>query len=104
MWLEIKIIFFLIIKFSFYANNTLFSEVKDAYHQKYIDGNIGKITWEQARKNHNGSVNDHIPNDKGPLSPEVTSKLPPLEVTPEEAALIGYMPFRDDYNRVRSKF
>jgi hypothetical protein len=30
----------------------------------------------------------------------LTARLPPLDVTPDEAALLGYMPHRDDFERV----
>lgn len=39
--------------------------------------------------------------DTGPLSPSLTSRLPPLDVTVEEAAQLGYMPLRDDFERVK---
>ncbi|KRT86611.1 hypothetical protein AMK59_905, partial [Oryctes borbonicus] len=44
-------------------------------------------------------LHDHTHEDKGPLSPEVTSRLPPLDASPEEARQLGYMPHRDDYER-----
>lgn len=43
---------------------------------------------------------DHVPEDNGPLSPLVISRLPPLDITLEEAQLLGYKPHRDDYERV----
>lgn len=77
--------------------------MKEEYVSRFIDGNIGKATWDEARKNQS-ILNDHIPEDQGPLAPEVTSRLPPLDCTPEEADLIGYMSYRDDYVRVRFLF
>lgn len=43
---------------------------------------------------------DQTKSDHGPLSPDLTSKLPPLDITPEEATQLGYMPQRDDFERV----
>ncbi|KAJ8935420.1 hypothetical protein NQ314_012840 [Rhamnusium bicolor] len=65
---------------------------------RYLDGNIGKATWAQLA-NHRPMLVDHVPKDEGPLSPTVTARLPPLDVTLEEARLLGYKPHRDDYER-----
>lgn len=77
----------------------MYVEVKEEYIARYLEGNIGKATWAQLT-NHRPVLVDHVPNDDGPLSPSVTSRLPPLEVTLEEARLLGYKPHRDDYERV----
>ena len=34
----------------------------------------------------------------GPLSPTLTQKLPPINLAPTEAIMLGYMPNRDDYD------
>ncbi|KAG5865089.1 hypothetical protein JTB14_028193 [Gonioctena quinquepunctata] len=73
-------------------------EVKEEYIARYLDGNIGIATWAQLA-NHRQVLVDHVPEDEGPLSPTVTSRLPPLDVTLEEARLLGYKPHRDDYER-----
>lgn len=73
--------------------------MKEKYISRYLDGNIGKATWGSV-KDSRPILHDHIPNDRGPLSPEITSRLPPLDCTPEEAAQLGYMSHRDDYERV----
>ncbi|XP_019881745.1 transcriptional adapter 2B [Aethina tumida] len=73
-------------------------EVKEEYISRYLEGNIGKATWA-ALENHKPILYDHVPEDNGPLSPSVTARLPPLEITPEEARLLGYKPYRDDYER-----
>ncbi|CAH0550020.1 unnamed protein product, partial [Brassicogethes aeneus] len=73
-------------------------EVRDEYISRYLEGNIGKATWAEL-ENHRPILYDHVPEDSGPLSPVATSRLPPLEVTPEEARLLGYKPHRDDYER-----
>lgn len=76
-----------------------FSEVKEEYIARYLDGNIGKATLASVTANQL-TLTDHVSEDDGPLSPSVTSRLPPLDVTLEEARLLGYKPHRDDYERV----
>ncbi|KAJ8926045.1 hypothetical protein NQ315_009900 [Exocentrus adspersus] len=73
-------------------------EVKEECISRYLEGNIGKATWGPLA-NHRPVLVDHVPNDTGPLSPAVTSNLPPLDATLEEARLLGYKPHRDDYER-----
>ncbi|KAK9737464.1 Zinc finger, ZZ type [Popillia japonica] len=73
-------------------------EVKEEYTLRYLDGNIGKATWNEIG-DCRPILHDHTHEDKGPLSPEVTCRLPPLDATPEEARQLGYMPHRDDYER-----
>jgi transcriptional adapter 2-beta len=73
-------------------------EVRDEYISRYLDGNIGKATWAESRDRQPMLI-DHVPEDNGPLSPLVISRLPPLDATPEEAQLLGYKPHRDDYER-----
>ena len=47
---------------------------------------------------------DHtLPNANAPLSPSITSRLPPLAIQPEETLELGYMPQRDDFERVRNE-
>ncbi|XP_056640082.1 transcriptional adapter 2B [Diorhabda sublineata] len=73
-------------------------EVKEEYIARYLDGNIGKATLASVTANKPALI-DHVTEDDGPLSPSVTAKLPPLDVTLEEARLLGYKPHRDDYER-----
>ncbi|KAF5308179.1 hypothetical protein FQR65_LT06359 [Abscondita terminalis] len=73
-------------------------EVRDEYVSRYLDGNIGKATWAEIA-NRRPIITDQTPEDRGPLSPLVTARLPPLDVTPEEARQLGYMSHRDDYDR-----
>lgn len=40
--------------------------------------------------------------DEGPLGPSAVSRLPHLAVTVDEASQLGYMPNRDDFERVSS--
>lgn len=87
-----------------------FLEAKEQYIARYLEGNIGKYTWppRQRRSSSSSSTSEcYTPNltdqttsaDHGPLSPDLTSKLPPLDITPEEAQQLGYMPQRDDFER-----
>lgn len=73
-------------------------EVKEAYISRYFDGTIGKVTWNEIG-DCRPVLPEHTQQDRGPLSPEVTSKLPPLDATPEEARQLGYMSHRDDFER-----
>ncbi|XP_066589963.1 transcriptional adapter 2B isoform X2 [Prorops nasuta] len=72
-------------------------EAKEEYIARYLDGNIGKHTWPSVEV-YNPNITDQTTSDHGPLSPDITSKLPPLDITPEEAAELGYMPQRDDFD------
>ncbi|EFA06279.1 transcriptional adapter 2B [Tribolium castaneum] len=73
-------------------------EVRDEYISRYLDGNIGKATWAESRDRQPMLI-DHVPEDNGPLSPAVIARLPPLDITLEEAQLLGYKPHRDDFER-----
>ena len=56
---------------------------------------MGKHTWREQLR---GFAIDHTQSsDRGPLSPTLTSKLPPITVSTQEAVLLGYMPHRDDF-------
>ncbi|KDR23950.1 transcriptional adapter 2-beta isoform X1 [Zootermopsis nevadensis] len=73
-------------------------EAKEEYISRYIGGSIGRFTWPGAADSR-PSLSDKTNPDCGPLSPALTARLPPLDVTPDEAALLGYMPHRDDFER-----
>lgn len=74
-------------------------EAKEEYIARYLNGNIGKHTWPPT-ESYVPNLTDQTKSDHGPLSPDLTSKLPPLDITPDEAAQLGYMPQRDDFERV----
>ncbi|XP_029676462.1 transcriptional adapter 2B isoform X1 [Formica exsecta] len=74
-------------------------EAKEEYIARYLNGNIGKHTWPPT-ESYVPNLTDQTKSDHGPLSPDLTSKLPPLDITPEEATQLGYMPQRDDFERV----
>lgn len=83
-----------------YVETRTAEEVKEEYITRYLEGNIGKATWAEVQ-NCRPMPFEHTPDDRGPLSPEVTSRLPPLDITPEEALELRYMSYRDDYDQVR---
>lgn len=71
-------------------------DAKEEYINKYLNGCIGSNTWanEQLPK-----LVDHTVADRGPLSQMLTQRLPPIEVTSEEAGQLHYMPNRNDFDR-----
>ena len=70
-------------------------EAKEEYLRNYIHGLVGKHTWKEELR---GNQIDHTKAaDRGPLSPTLTGKLPPIAVSGQEALLLGYMPHRDDF-------
>lgn len=73
-------------------------EVKEEYITRYLEGSIGRHTWGKVINTR--TVHCELETDKGPLAPDVTSRLPPLDITPEECEQLGYMPHRDDFERV----
>jgi len=77
----------------------IIAEAKEEYISRYIGGSIGRLTWPAAASSR-PNLSDQTNPDCGPLSPALTARLPPLDVTPDEAALLGYMPHRDDFERV----
>ena len=78
-----------------YVENKTPEQAKEEYISQYIYGVVGKHTWKEELR---GYAVDHTQAaDRGPLSPTLTSKLPPIAVTSEEALLLGYMPHRDDF-------
>jgi hypothetical protein len=77
----------------------LTAEAKEKYISRYLGGSIGRLTWPAAASSR-PNLSDQTNPDCGPLSPTLTARLPPLDVTPDEAVLIGYMPHRDDFERV----
>ena len=70
-------------------------QAKEEYIKQYIHGLVGKYTWREELR---GQQTDHTQAaDRGPLSPTLTGKLPPINVGRQEAMLLGYMPHRDDF-------
>lgn len=85
-------------------------EAKTEYVNRYVVGALGELTWSTEAHNEVTrnicNINlqkplDHtIPWDDGPLSPSLTQRLPPLDINLDETLQLGYMPNRDDYERV----
>lgn len=73
-------------------------DAKDEYINKYLNGTIGRHTWLPATE-HRPKLIDRTADDKGPLSQLLTQRLPPLDVTTEEAEQLQYMPNRNDFER-----
>ncbi|XP_029113310.1 transcriptional adapter 2-beta [Scleropages formosus] len=69
-------------------------EVMDHYVSMYIHGNLGKACIPDSIPNR---VTDHTCPNGGPLSPSLTTPLPPLDISVAEQQQLGYMPLRDDY-------
>lgn len=74
-------------------------DAKEEYVNKFLNGTIGRHTWQSSDSIRPYLVDHTIVNDSGPLSQNLTQRLPPLNVTPEEASQLGYMPSRDDFER-----
>ena len=70
-------------------------QVKERYIKCFINGPLGRHTWREEARGH--AVDHTQDTDRGPLSPTLTSKLPPINIAPTEALLLGYMPNRDDF-------
>lgn len=69
-------------------------EVMEHYVTMYIHGNLGKACIPDNIPNR---VTDHTCPSGGPLSPSLTTPLPPLDISLLEQQQLGYMPLRDDY-------
>ncbi|XP_032521398.1 transcriptional adapter 2B isoform X1 [Danaus plexippus] len=73
-------------------------EAKDEYITRYLEGSIGRATWGNVESTSRPSLHC-ADRDEGPLSPSAVSRLPPLAITADEAAQLGYMSNRDDFER-----
>ncbi|KAB0371536.1 hypothetical protein FD755_016474 [Muntiacus reevesi] len=69
-------------------------EVMEHYLSMYIHGNLGKACIPDTIPNR---VTDHTCPSGGPLSPSLTTPLPPLDISVAEQQQLGHMPLRDDY-------
>ncbi|ELR45962.1 Transcriptional adapter 2-beta [Bos mutus] len=70
-------------------------EVMEHYIIMYIHGNLGKACIPDSIPNR---VTDHTCPSGGPLSPSLTTPLPPLDISVAEQQQLGYMPLRDEYD------
>lgn len=73
-------------------------EAKEEYISRFIEGSIGRLTWPSAASCRPDITDKTQTNQNEP--PIEPVKLAPLDVRKEEAALLGYMPQRDDFERV----
>lgn len=70
-----------------------------------MNGTVGRATWPLpngllASGEPRLAAIDHTCSANGVLSPSITSRLPPLIIQASEALELGYMPQRDDFERV----
>jgi hypothetical protein len=90
------------------------SEAKDEYVNRFVTGTTGQATWHTFPFNSEIDSTDSIQTqativqrpidhtrecDESPLSPSLTSKLPPLDISSDEMQQLGYMADRDDYEK-----
>lgn len=74
-------------------------ETRSHFYARYLDGSVGGATWR-------GSLDcvractDHTSAPAGPLSPDPTR--PIVDISLEDGSLLGYMPHRDDFERVNN--
>ncbi|KRG01027.1 transcriptional adapter 2B isoform X1 [Drosophila mojavensis] len=73
-------------------------DAKEEYVNKFVNGTIGKATWTPAQLQRPILI-DHTEDDTGPLGANALARLPPLDITNEEALQLGYMPNRDSFER-----
>ncbi|CAD6993270.1 transcriptional adapter 2B isoform X2 [Ceratitis capitata] len=73
-------------------------DAKEEYVKRFVNGTIGLHTWTPAQSQRPLLV-DHTSEDNGPLGATALQRLPPLDITSEEAAQLGYMPNRDGFER-----
>ncbi|XP_034113743.1 transcriptional adapter 2B isoform X1 [Drosophila albomicans] len=73
-------------------------DAKEEYVNKFVNGTIGKATWTPAQSQR-PLLLDRTEDDTGPLGANALARLPPLEISNEEAMQLGYMPNRDSFER-----
>ncbi|XP_037949233.1 transcriptional adapter 2B-like isoform X3 [Teleopsis dalmanni] len=71
---------------------------KEEYANKFVKGTMGRHTWIPAQAQRPKLV-DHTTDDTGPLGETTVQRIPPLDISNEEAAQLGYMPNRDSFER-----
>lgn len=75
------------------------TDARNKYISSYIEGNIGRVSWKPAMERLQLPI-EHTTTDTGPLSPTLGSSLPSQPLSLEENTILGYMPHRDDFERV----
>ncbi|RWS17473.1 transcriptional adapter 2B-like isoform X1 [Dinothrombium tinctorium] len=82
-----------------YINSHTATEAKNHFFDYYVEGTIGRLTWNSVQANESG-VKDHTATKCGALSPSLTAPLPSTpDLTIQEQQFLGYMPKRDDFER-----
>ena len=81
--------------------NIFILECRGHFYSRYLDGGVGRVTWAGSLERFNDAT-EHTAVDVGPLSPGSAGKLPIPHISSEESSLLGYMPNRDDFERVRT--
>ncbi|KAH9515332.1 Transcriptional adapter 2-beta [Bulinus truncatus] len=75
------------------------AECEDHYRRFYINGVVGDATLQEVPR---PSITDHTSANgalAGPLSPSLTIPITPLDIGLQQQQELGYMPFRDDFER-----
>ncbi|XP_032231364.1 transcriptional adapter 2-beta isoform X2 [Nematostella vectensis] len=70
-------------------------ETADHYNSCYVEGSVGKVTIEPFKN----KIVDHTISEGGLLSPTILEPPPPLDMSAAEQTELGYMPFRDDFEK-----
>lgn len=71
------------------------AECKEVYLTRYVNGNLGLASWANIS---NSMLHVDI-DDQGSSFEKVLAKIPPLDVTFQQAEILGFQPLRDDYER-----
>lgn len=79
------------------------TETKEEYVSRFLEGSIGRGTWP-AVSHCRPVVKDLVEEDDGPLAPNISTILPPLDIRTQEAQQLDYYPLRDDFEIVSSQF
>ncbi|CAB3983063.1 Transcriptional adapter 2-beta [Paramuricea clavata] len=72
-----------------------FTETQDHYNGCYIEGHVGKVTIPEFVC----KITDHTTTSTGELSPTLTHPPETLDMTLSEQQDLGYLPFRDDFDK-----
>ncbi|XP_068152343.1 transcriptional adapter 2B isoform X1 [Drosophila tropicalis] len=74
-------------------------DAKEEYVNKFVNGTIGRATWTPAQSQRPQLMDHTGDDDAGPLGSNALARLPPLEISSDEAMQLGYMPSRDSFER-----
>ncbi|KAF7273562.1 transcriptional adapter 2b-like [Rhynchophorus ferrugineus] len=69
-------------------------ECKEEYMSRYLNGNIGKVTWNNLSK---PTLYMDLIDGEDALTTLYFGRLGPIDITPEEAKMLGYRPHRDEF-------